>query len=83
MKRASFFIGIELMRALFYIIRKDGQLFNVKLWRAGLVGMFGKHGAFSGGWAPYKEFYAEGFHPWQQDTQQLLVDWAAEATYVA
>lgn len=79
MKRASFFIGLELMRALLYILRKDGQLLNFKLWRAGLVGLFGEEGAFSGGWAPYKEFYAEGFHPWQQDTQQLLVDWAAEA----
>ena len=78
MKRTSFFIGLELMRALFYVLRKDGQLFNVKLWRAGLVGLFGEQGAFSGGWVPYKEFYAGGFHPWQHDTQQLLVDWAAE-----
>jgi predicted metal-dependent hydrolase len=79
MKRASFFIGLELMRALFYILRKDGQLFNFKLWKTGVAGLFGKEGAFSGGWAPYKEFYSDGFHPWQQDTQQLLVDWAAEA----
>jgi predicted metal-dependent hydrolase len=78
MKRASFFIGFELMRAGFYILRKDKQLFNFSLWRRGLAGLFGKHGAFKGGWAPYTEFYAEGFHPWQQDTRQLLVDWAAE-----
>ncbi|MFT4825471.1 MAG: putative metal-dependent hydrolase [Halioglobus sp.] len=80
MKRASFFIGLELMRALIYILRKDGKLLNIKLWRRGLAGLFGKHGAFSGGMLPYKEFYAKGFHPWQQDTQQLLVDWAAETT---
>jgi predicted metal-dependent hydrolase len=78
MKRATFFITLELTRALIYILRKDGQLFNLKLWRTGLAGLFGKQGAFSGGGAPYKEFYAEGFHPWQQDTQHLLVDWAAE-----
>ena len=80
MKRASFFIGLELMRALLYILRKDGQLLNIKLWRSGLTGLFGKQGAYSGGLSPYKEFYSEGFHPWQQDTQQMLVDWAAEAT---
>jgi len=79
MRRASFFIGLELMRALLYILRKDGQLFNIKLWRSGIVGLFGKQGAFSGGLSPYKDFYAQGFHPWQQDTRQLLVDWAAEA----
>ncbi len=78
MKRASFFIGFELMRAVFYILRKDNQLFNFSLWRKGLAGLFGKHGAFKGGWAPYQEFYARGFHPWQHDTRQLLVDWAAE-----
>jgi predicted metal-dependent hydrolase len=44
-----------------------------------LAGLFGKQGAFSGGLSLYKEFYAEGFHPWQQDTQQLLVDWAGDA----
>ena len=83
MKRASFFIGLELTRALFYILRKDGQLLNLKLWFNGLAGLFGKQGAFSGGMKPYKEFYAEGFHPWQQDTQQLLVDWSAETAAVA
>jgi predicted metal-dependent hydrolase len=77
MKRASLFISLELLRALFYILRKDGRLFNFGIWRAGLRGLFGKQGAFRGGWVPYRDFYADGFHPWQQDTQQLLVDWAA------
>jgi predicted metal-dependent hydrolase len=77
MKRASLFISLELVRALFYILRKDGRLFDFGIWRAGLHGLFGKQGAFRGGWAPYREFYNDGFHPWQQDTQQLLVDWAA------
>ncbi|MFT6275994.1 MAG: putative metal-dependent hydrolase [Halioglobus sp.] len=83
MKRTSLFVGLELMRAIFYILRKDGQLFNFKLWRSGIAGLFGKQGAFAGGMAPYKEFYEEGFHPWQQDTQHLLIDWAAEATLQA
>lgn len=83
MKRASFFIGVELTRALFYMLRKDGQLLNLKLWWKGLAALFGKQGAFSGGMAPYKEFYAKGFHPWQQDTQHLLVDWAAETSVAA
>ncbi len=78
MRRVSVLMGVELLRALVYILKKDGQLFNLKLWRAGLVGLFGKQGAFSGGWAPYKAFYARGFHPWQQDTRELLVQWEAE-----
>jgi len=78
MRRVSVLMSVELTRALFYILKKDGQLFNLKLWRTGLAGLFGKHGAFSGGWAPYKAFYTRGFHPWQQDTRELLVQWAAE-----
>jgi len=78
MRRVSVLMSIELTRALFYIIKKDGQLFNFKLWREGLAGLFGKNGAFSGGWALYKEFYTHGFHPWQQDTSELLVQWEAE-----
>ena len=78
MRRVSVLMSIELMRALFYILKKEGQLFNFKLWRTGLAGLFGKKGAFSGGWTPYKAFYTHGFHPWQQDTRELLVQWAAE-----
>jgi len=79
MRRASVLMSIELTRALFYILKKDGQLFNFRLWRTGLAGLFGKKGAFSGGWAPYKAFYTRGFHPWQQDTRELLVQWVAES----
>jgi predicted metal-dependent hydrolase len=78
MRRVSVLMSIELTRALFYILKKDGRLFNFKLWRAGLAGLFGKNGAFSGGWSPYKAFYTHGFHPWQQDTRELLVQWEAE-----
>ena len=78
MRQVSVLMGIELTRALFYILKKDGELFNLKLWRSGLAGLFGKQGAFSEGWLPYKAFYTEGFHPWQQDTRELLVQWAAE-----
>jgi predicted metal-dependent hydrolase len=24
---------------------------------------------------PYRDFFREDFHPWQQDTQQLIKDW--------
>ena len=78
MRRATFFIALELTRALIYILRKDGKLFNLKLWFKGLAGLFGKQGAFSGGLQPYKEFYTGGFHPWQQDTRHLLTEWASE-----
>lgn len=35
MRRVSFLMSLELTRALIYILRKDGQLFNLRLWRTG------------------------------------------------
>lgn len=78
MRRVSLLMSLELAGALFYILRREGQLLNLRLWCAGLARLFGKTGAFSGGWAPYRAFYQRGFHPWQQDTRELLVSWAAE-----
>lgn len=78
MRRATVFLTFELTRALVTILRKDGQLFNIRLWRRGLASLFGKQGIFSGAWPMYKAFYQQGFHPLHQDTQDLVVQWAAE-----
>jgi predicted metal-dependent hydrolase len=78
MRRVSVFLTLELTRALVSILRQDGQLFNFRLWRKGLASLFGKQGVFSGAWPMYKEFYTQGFQPWQQDTRELLVQWSAE-----
>lgn len=78
MRRVTVLMSWELTRALIYILKKEGQLYNLRLWRSGLAGLFGSQGAFSGGLEPYREFYHAGFHPWQQDTRQLLDAWAAE-----
>lgn len=79
MRRASFFVALQLTRALAYMLRKDGRLFSVSIWYRGLRDLFGKNGVFAGGGELYRAFYAEGFHPWEQDTQHLLDAWAAEA----
>jgi uncharacterized protein len=78
MRRATVFLTFEVTRALVSILRKDGQLFNIRLWRQGLARLFGKQGVFSGAWPLYKAYYREGFHPGQQDTRELLVQWAEE-----
>lgn len=79
MRRTSVFVAMQLTRALMYMLRKDGKLLNAKLWLNGLRDLFGKEGVFAGGGELYRAFYAESFHPWEQDTQHLLKEWAAEA----
>lgn len=78
MRRTSMFVAMQLTRALVSMLRKDGKLLNAKLWFKGLRDLFGAEGVFAGGGALYRAFYAEGFHPWEQDTQHLLAQWAAE-----
>lgn len=79
MRRIVVVLTIEIARVFFRILRKDGRLFSLSMWRKGLSSLFGTQGAFSGGMAPFREFFHSGFHPWQQDTRALLVQWADES----
>ena len=78
MRRVSVLLAFELTRTLFTILKRDGKLFNLRLWRRGLASLFGKQGVFSGAWPLYRPYYQVGFHPGQQDTRELLVQWGAE-----
>jgi predicted metal-dependent hydrolase len=78
LRRASFFLIFELLRGLTYMLKADGHLFSVSQWRQGLKALFGKSGVFAGAWESYREFYQDGFHPWQQDTHAMLEKWESE-----
>ena len=58
-----------------HILSRDGKLWNLKVWASGLVFLFGREGVLRGTLKPYRDFFREDFHPWQQDTQQLIKDW--------
>ena len=58
------------------LLRKDGQLFNAKSWGYGLKTLFGpRNGYITGLLGPYLQYYKPGFHPAQQNTQQLEQRW--------
>ena len=58
------------------LLRKDGQLFNWKSWGYGLKTLFGpRNGYITGLIRPYLQYYKPGFHPRQQDTQNLENRW--------
>lgn len=78
MRRVSVLMAFELTRTLFTILKRDGRLLNLRLWRRGLRSLFGKQGVFSGAWSLYRPYYQVGFHPEQQDTRELLVQWGAD-----
>jgi hypothetical protein len=70
------------MRGLTHMLKADGHLFSISQWRHGMKALFGQGGVFNGAWVPYKEFYQDGFHPWQQDTHAMLERWEAETVAV-
>jgi hypothetical protein len=78
MRRVTVFFMFELLRGLLYRLRKEGKLFSARHYRSGLAALFGKQGTFKGSWDLYEAFYKEDFHPWDQDTQELLVAWEAK-----
>ena len=54
------------------MLRRDGELSNITMWRQGMRWLWGKGGFFSSLWGAYRDFYREDFHPWQHDNQRLM-----------
>lgn len=75
MRRSTFFLIWDILHGVRHILRRDGKLWSLKVWASGLIFLFGKQGVLRGAWQPYKDFFREDFHPWQQDTHQLIEDW--------
>ena len=75
MRRRTFFLTWDILHGVRHILSRDGKLWNLKVWASGLVFLFGREGVLRGTLKPYRDFFREDFHPWQQDTQQLIKDW--------
>lgn len=75
MRRSTFFLTWDILHGVRHILSRDGKLWNLKVWASGLVFLFGREGVLRGTLKPYRDFFREDFHPWQQDTQQLIKDW--------
>ncbi len=75
MRQATFFLMMDVLMGLVHMLRKDGKLWNLRLWRDGWTFLFARGGILRRIWPAYKEFYREGFHPWDRDTRSLLQSW--------
>ncbi|MGH8353408.1 MAG: metal-dependent hydrolase [Pseudomonas sp.] len=59
-----------------HLLRRDGQLFNWRAWKNGLVTLFGlRDGFFTRLIGPYFDYYRPGFHPKDHDTRALEKRW--------
>lgn len=78
MRGATVFLLLDVMIGLIHMLRKDGKLWSPRLWWQGWKFLFFKGGILRRVWAAYKEYFREGFHPWQRDTRPLLESWRAQ-----
>jgi predicted metal-dependent hydrolase len=75
MRQATFFLALDIGLGLLHMLRRDKNLWNLRLWREGWQFLFFKGGILRRVWPAYKEYYREGFHPWHRDTRPLLESW--------
>ena len=75
MRRATFFLLMDVMVGLVHMLRRDGKLWNLRLWRQGWAFLFFDGGILRRIWPAYREYFKDGFHPWQRDTRPLLEAW--------
>ncbi|MFK7978287.1 MAG: metal-dependent hydrolase [Halioglobus sp.] len=81
MRQATFFLMLDVMVGVVHMLRRDKKLWNLTLWKEGWRFLFGKQdGILRAIYPAYKEYYREGFHPWQRDTRPLLNAWKASHT---
>lgn len=78
MRQATIFLMLDVLMGLLHMLRRDKQLWNLRLWAEGWKFLFFKGGILRRVWPAYKEYYRDGFHPWQRDTRHLLQGWQAQ-----
>jgi len=75
MRRTTFFVLLDFTVGAAHMLRRDGKLWSPKLWYEGCCFLFGRDGIYRRVWPAYKQWFQDGFHPWQRDTRGLLQNW--------
>lgn len=73
----TFFFTRNIARYAARLLEADGYAPDAAL-KAVKNFVWKKPGIFSRGWKTYLAWYRPGFHPWDQDTRELVADWKAE-----
>lgn len=75
MRRATFFLLFDITVGVVHMLRRDKKMWNAKLWWQGWKFLFFKGGILRRVLPAYREYFQDGFHPWQRDTRPLLEAW--------
>jgi predicted metal-dependent hydrolase len=72
MRRSTFFFTLDTLKGMVHMLKRDGLLWNWRIWRDGISWLWGKNGVFRPLIGVYMDFYRDGFHPWQHDNMYLV-----------
>ena len=75
LRQATFFLLLDVLGGLLHMLRRDRQLFKARVWLDGWRFLFADDGILRRVWPAYREYFRDGFHPWQRSTQALLEQW--------
>ncbi|MGP3791992.1 metal-dependent hydrolase [Pseudomonas sp. B392_1p] len=83
MVQSTLFFTWDTLKGMRHMLKRDGLLWNWRVWRDGLVWLWGSRGIFRPLVRDYLDFYRRDFHPWQHDNRVLMeryqVEFAKEA----
>ena len=81
LKRLTFLILWRTLTGMLHMFRKDRRLLSLRVWKEGAAFLFGANGLFQLLKPSYLEFYRDDFHPWQNDTTDILQSWHAGRSF--
>lgn len=78
LRRATWFLFADIMGGVIHMLKRDGHLWKPRIWLEGWQFLFGRAGILRRIWPAYRDYFRDGFHPWQRDTTDLLVKWRGD-----
>lgn len=72
MVETTLFFSLDVFILILKLLRQDGQLTNIAMWKSGMRYLWGNPGVLRRLIPHYLAFFRPGFHPWEHDNRYLI-----------
>lgn len=72
---ATLYLMFDILVGVVHMLRRDRMMWKLSVWTEGWRFLFARGGILRRIWPAYREYFRDGFHPWQRDTRPLLEQW--------
>jgi len=83
LRQATWFLFVDIIGGLVHMLRRDRNMWSWRIWKEGFQFLFAEGGILRRIYPAYKDYFREGFHPWQRDTRDLLKHWQSQQEQLA